>query len=602
MRGLLPLLLLLAVVAAPVHAQLTAKVSANTVGVGEVFELSIEAEGNDVSSLTLPDSPDFVFVNSRNPRAASSFSTSIVNGVVSMRRSQSWIYSVHIDKEGTFVLPAVHVKIDGKDYATEPLKVTVTKDAPRRPARVPRSPFGGVDPFSVLDSRMRARARQEPAAPREEIPLDKAVLFDITPDKTEVFKGEAISLKMTYAYTISGISARADEPKIGAVQGFFVSEGDLMPDTRFEQDGLTYNRRTRVFKVFPMESGDFTIPAVEWPVQVSTNFNFDERVIVKTSAPIAVKVKPLPPAPPNFSGAVGEIQVASALPGKALQQGTPVDFTITVRGSGNPAAISAPVLPALEWAHLSPPTTDPDEAKRAGALKVFKYSLTPLAVGPQEVPAITITYFSPETATFVDAVAPPIPVSLSKAPDSGPMIIVDGKNAASATSTVRAELHPIESHVPDLGPARSGLPLGLAVSTLPPLAYLGLWLVVRRRRRLENDPEFARAYFARSKSAKRLADVRAAREPSDALFRAMVGFVADKLAVAEAGMTSADARRTLAERGMPAALGERVEKILRACERARYAGAPLPEPELRALLDAAVQAMDEIEQELAEGK
>ena len=84
-------------------------------------------------------------------------------------------------------------------------------------------------------------------------------------------------------------------------------------------------------------------------------------------------------------------------------------------------------------------------------------------------------------------------------------------------------------------------------------------------------------------------------------FFALVGFVADTLSVPEAGMTSVDARRAIAERGMPNALAESVEKILRACERARYAGAALPEAELCALIDAAVHVMDQIDAARAEG-
>lgn len=589
-------LLLLLLAAASAQAQLTAQISANVVGVGEVFQLTITAEGGTVSPPVLPDSADFVYMNVQNPGVSTGISTTIVNGMTSMRRTRSYTYGVRVDKEGTFTLPPIRVQIDGKDYATEPLSVTVTKDPPRR-QRARRSPFGGIDPFSIMDEqRERAAQRQRGSSQRDEIPMEKAVLLEAKAEKSEVFQGEGLTVLLSYAYVISGVSARADAPKIGPVQGCFVSDAELMPDTRMEQDGLTYNRRTMRYIVYPMTSGEFTIPRVEWPVQISTSFNLDARVVVKKTEPIPFTVKPLPPAPPGFSGTVGEIKVTAELPSGELLQGTPVDFVFAVTGSANASSVTAPELPRLAWAHLSPPSVNPDEAAQRGALKVFRYALTPLEPGAHEMPALRYTYFSPKAGDYVDAVTPAIPVNLRKAVDTGPMVV-----AGAGTSAPRAALHPILPVAGELGPQGSRLGLVVAVLLLPPLSFAALWMQARRRRRLAEDPAFARAYYARSRSAKLLAGVRDSAEPSEALFRALVGFVADTLGVPESGMTSADARRAVIERGLPPGLAEKVEKILRACERARYAGAALPALELGALLDAAQQAMDEIEDGLKGG-
>lgn len=575
-------------------AQLTGQVSASTVAPSEIFTLTITAEGSNLGQPILPDSADFIFVNARNPSVSNSSSMQILNGQVRQSRSRSWTYQIHIDKEGTFTLPAIRVQIDGKEYATQPLQITVTKNPPRpqqfqQRRRTPFDLLTGIDPFAM------------PSAPvvSDEIPFDETFILELKADKTEVYAGEGVAVTMTWGQLdVGGVNVQGELSPPKVIQGFYAAQDD--DDTRTYRETrnkATYRLSTKKQVWFPTAAGDFVLPGFDVPFRISryTSRGWDVRTINKKTEDIHIHVKPLPPAPERFSGAVGKINFSTSLPTDLLQ-GSQVVLSVRIAGQGNPASISAPDLPPLDWAHVSTPTADPDNSAQSGLLKVFNYNLTPLLEGPHELPELKILYFSPESGKYESAVAPKLEVNIRKAMESQPVIIggpaASGANPGAGTL---AEIHPPIRETGPLAPARSGAPVnGLAVAT-PPAAYAALVAFVRRRRRLSEDTDFAREYYAKSKSQKRLARVRGAKDPTEELFHAVAGFVADKLKVPEAGMTSADARSVIAKRGLPTELAANIEKVLRACERARYAGVQFSPAELDALLEEARVAMDAFE-------
>lgn len=585
--------------AAGARAQLTGQVSATTVAPSEIFTLTITAEGSNLGQPILPDTADFIFTNARNPSVSNSSSMQIINGQVRQSRSRAWTYQIHIDKEGEYSLPSIRVQIDGKEYATEPLKITVTKNPPRpQQQQRRRSPFdmlNGIDPFAM------------PPAPvvSDDLPFEDTFILELKADKTEVFVGEGVTVTMTWGQLDAGgvqVQGELNPPKV--IQGFYSAQDD--DDTRTYRETrnrATYRLSTKKQVWFPTAAGDFVLPGYDVPFRISryTSRGWDVRTIAKKTEDIRLHVKALPPAPAGFSGAVGKITFSTSLPTDLLQ-GSQVSLSIRFGGQGNPASISAPELPALDWAHVSAATADQDASAQSGLLKVFNYNLTPLQEGPHELPELKVLFFSPESGQYETAVAQKIQVNVRKAVETSP-VIVGGPAAAGANPNggSLSEIHPIIRETAPLAPARSGGPVnGLAVAA-PPVAYAALLAFVRHRRRLTDDKDFAREYYAKSKSQKRLARVHGAKDPTEELFHAVAGFVADKLKVPEAGMTSVDARAVIAKRGLPAELAANIEKILRACERARYAGVQLSETELSSLLEEARAAMDELEGLLKKG-
>src|SRR5699024_1923840 len=99
-----------------------ATVSDNTIYSGERMHLSIEISGdfNDVSRPTLPEFEGFRLLNNR-PSTSRSFQ--YINGKTST--SYSYTYQLIAQKKGSYPLPGVSISIDGTEYQTDPIKVSI---------------------------------------------------------------------------------------------------------------------------------------------------------------------------------------------------------------------------------------------------------------------------------------------------------------------------------------------------------------------------------------------------------------------------------------------------------------------------------------------
>jgi len=139
------------------------------------------------------------------------------------------------------------------------------------------------------------------------------------------------------------------------------------------------------------------------------------------------------------------------------------------------------------------------------------------------------------------------------------------------------------------------------VALAPPVLWSGFLLFMRQQRRLRTDADYARRYYARSRIRKRLRQIAGAADPVQELYRALIEYLGDTCGLNSAGMTSADVRKLLEERGVANESGETLVKILRSCERDRYAAAKLSKDELDALTHAAVSCMDVLEGALRKG-
>ena len=112
-----------------------------------------------------------------------------------------------------------------------------------------------------------------------------------------------------------------------------------------------------------------------------------------------------------------------------------------------------------------------------------------------------------------------------------------------------------------------------------------------RRRRLADDVGYARSRKAKHKGIRRLEDVFDADDSADELFRAVAGYIGDKFNVHDGGMTSSEVTGLLESHEVDRGLVETFERILKSCDRSRYASEALSIDELRALVQASETAI-----------
>ncbi len=583
---------------ATAQPQVVASVESTRVAVNEPFIITVAVQGGRVGEPVIPHSDAIRF--DRTP-ASSSSGTNIqfVNGQFSQVSRREWGFRAWATRPGVHKIPAIKVRIDGKDVLASEIEITATKEAPKPLGTVPSRPRGGQP------------ASPQPDASSKQPTVEDAIFIESEVDKTRVYQGEPVSLVLKLIQldvpSLSLDYTGGRRMPLPSTEGFY-SGPVAERTTKEKRKGWDY--RVREFRVplFPTGTGEFTIGAWTWEGNVRWNSwrGPQRRYRLLNTDPIVMTVKPLPERPEDFSGAVGSFKVKASLTKGQVVQGVPTQLVVRIVGRGNPDAIGKPAVPEVAWGHVSPPETETEHTNEqdwAKIEKVFRYSITPLEAGQQTIPEIAFCYFAPIIGQYKTETTKPFSVLVKESDESSQLVSAGGIQNAQETR-VQILSEDLEAIVHDPAPLKPYRPARLAgggFALAPPALFAVFALFMRRRRRLSEDQAYARDYYARSRSLKRLQSVATAEEPSDELYRALTGFLADKLNVNEAGITSEDARRLLSERVGDTASTQQVVKVLRACERARYAGGQLEREEVLALSQAAEEALDSLDGALKKG-
>jgi BatD DUF11 like domain len=563
-------------------------VDKRTVSAGNPFWIYLEASGLDVD---LPGMihVDGLSIDSRNVQSSMSYSFNNRGGqVVTLRKG----FMAMAESPGTVTIPPVDIRVGGKTVATKPVHLTVVQAAPNPASQTAMTP---------------------PATQHSEIPSKSDLVFiELNTDKTEAYQGEPI-LMQTRLWRINYRRISAG-PYRGALiqdpttEGFYVHE---LEPTVYDADRgpWSYEVTERRKLLYPTRTGALKIGRWHWEgiARYTTPgiYRRSDYYYKLDAGPVEINVKPLPPAPPGFSGAVGEFQVQSRLESNTVTEGIPVKFTVAIRGLGNPDAIGAPKIPEMDWASASGPDVSTMPYIPLGEdiphmSKTFVYTVTPNRAGDTTLPKFDYVYFDARAGEYRHEPIGPFRVNVLSSTES-PRHLVVPSDVALAKRGVDILAEDIEPLLPSPGDLRryetNTALIGLGLAT-PPVLYVAALLLTLRRRKLETDVGYARAYRAKHKSMKRLRDVLHADDPESELFRVLTGYIGDKLNTHDSGMTSGDVDAHLLARGVDRDLREKIDRILVACERARYASQHLTEQEMNALVYGAEAAMQELDASL----
>ena len=244
------------------------------------------------------------------------------------------------------------------------------------------------------------------------------------------------------------------------------------------------------------------------------------------SLPATVEVRPLPPAPAGFTGAVGDFKVDSKVVPVHVKVGDPVTWTVNLSGTGNWPEIRG--LPARE-APASFQAIEPKPKRTQPQGKLFDGTLdedvvlVPTQPGTYELPDLHFVYFDPKAGAYRTVAAPGATVIVD--PAAAAVAPPPGESSGAAPAAVppmevaaTPEAKPPEPPAPNLGdptpPASEAVrPFGkptLAFACAAPFAAVGLlWLLLAFRRARATDP-FRPQREARRRLASTIAALRAA--------------------------------------------------------------------------------------------
>jgi hypothetical protein len=299
-------------------------------------------------------------------------------------------YVLTTDQTGMFTLPPFEARLRDATIRSRPLKIVVSGARPGSngaPTVVARA---RID--TSLDVNFRALTEPETVYVGQQANYEVAVFLNETV-RDRLRRNPTFfppDMQAMLAYDLPPVSGDPPKRKVG---------------TRCF-DALVYQRA-----LFPLVPGRFVIAPAQlvYALPLSSSFfSREESHELVTDSTILVAIDPPTSGrPPEYTGAVGDLAIASRLDSQRGRVGDPMLLTVRLSGVGNVKLFPAPKLD-IPWANL----VRADErvrvdsaARKIRGSKEFDWVLTPKVAGEMDLPPIRYGYFNPETRRYAIAAA-----------------------------------------------------------------------------------------------------------------------------------------------------------------------------------------------------
>jgi hypothetical protein len=380
------------------YAGVSASVDKSAIYSGDVVNYTITAEGKN------PQFPNLNTIAGYGVMGVStSQSVNIING--NYKSTISKTYSFAPTK--SLVIPSYLVKVDGKEYKTNEIKITIVK---------PSQATSGSK-FSV----------------------------SMKMDKNDVYVGEPIKIDVVFKYKLD---AQADKIMITPLRiSDFWIKSTKKPTKTEEGDTIV---QTYHYLVFPQKQGDFEIKPVEVNIGTFVRRNrgggffndpffdaFDQTLSWKKIASnrLFVHVKPLP----NNLEVYGKYSISASVDKRVVRANKPVNLTIKIQGVGNIDDIKKFSLDIDDVVVYS------DEPKVKSGLSgglyggVFTQKVALIADKDYTIPAIKFRYFDKNLKKIVTKKTKPINIKVkggNKAEVTPKITTAQGEKTATTKPSV----------------------------------------------------------------------------------------------------------------------------------------------------------------------
>ncbi len=568
------------------EVQVEALVSETTIGVEESVNFTLEIKGVDFNAVETPQAPATEGLVLVQPTPFTQRNVSIVNGKMTQSVGYQWSYRPV--KEGNARILPVSVTVNGKTYQTQPVRLTVVPQA-QRPQRRGSAGNRAIDPFGrpLLDT-----------APDEESQSsvgERDIFIRAVPSARRAYQNQQVTIEYQLFFR-SFIQPRHSRlADSWDAEGFWREELDVearpMPRATVE-NGLRYNSIVlKRVAVFPTRSGELNVDPLRIETEVfaprNPNDPFGRRffslrnpyeTIERASPRIQIESQPLPDgAPDGFTGAVGRYEMDAQITSTEVEVGEPVQVTVRLTGTGNLAMLEGPQLNApgiFETYDPEVTTSINSSGRQVRGSKTFTYLLVPRSNGTFEIPPIQFAFFDPTSEQYRTLRSDPMTI---RATGDAMMTIATSTTASGLpvddiarplTEAAWARFNPRPLH-------RNPWTYGLLAL---PLMLVGLTLVYRRHvTRLATDTAYARNRRAHPLARKHLKQATALLQSDkprafyEELERAVLGFIGNRINVAELALTRPQLDERLAAAGLEQGPRDTLQAFLKTCDAARFA-------------------------------
>lgn len=240
----------------------------------------------------------------------------------------------------------------------------------------------------------------------------------IIPTKLKVYEGEPFGITYKLYGYVNDLSGQLSFLETPSYDGFIKENIDASAQRRREKDneGKPVNTwNVTSFSLIPQRPGTFEFdPLVtQIPTPVATNQRnfFGQRIttsvnnVDKAYHP-DITVLPLPREgrPANYSGAVGEMKFTAELSRSDVEVNESVTLTLQLSGKGNLNIVDLPAIDLPDQLEVYEPKDDRSiHASASGISGTIKreYIIVPRYRGTYKIPAISFSYFDPNSEKYV---------------------------------------------------------------------------------------------------------------------------------------------------------------------------------------------------------
>ena len=553
---------------------------------GKPFQLTYSVNQR-AKDLRAPEFVDFDYI--AGPYTSQSSSTSFVNGKRTSSFTLTYTYTLMPNKEGSFTIPPATIKVDGDQYTSNGVRITVLPPNQPSNASVATQQQGNASAASQQREATNVNAEN--------------IFVRTLVSKTRVREQEAILLSYKLYFAGVDVAQLTNNTRLPEFKGFLKQElemGEIQTELE-HYNGRNYQVAT-IYRtlLFPQRSGDIAIDAAQFEVllrvqnraQVRSIFDdFFGSYTTMTKPLIApsatIHVAELPAGKPvSFSGGVGQFTINSRISNTELQANEAVTLTLTIQGVGNMKLLKTP---AVDWPEgfevYDPKVTNNFKNSLAGVsgTKTIEYLAIPRAGGTYIIPPIRFAYYDTQANTYKTLTTPEYTLNIARgANEEGGATVVNNFVQKEKIQQFGSDIRYIYTNEqPKFIQQSSTLVFGSITFWLwygvPTLIAAILFLLFRKQ--IKENADITRVRYKKAnkvaqrrlKAAEKLLKENQKEAFYEEIERAAWTYLSDRLSIPTAQLNKENIAQILSNKGVSQTVIGELHRVLTTAEFARYA-------------------------------
>ena len=553
---------------------------------GNPFQLTYSVNQR-AKDLRAPEFVDFDYI--AGPYTSQSSSTSFVNGKRTSSFTLTYTYTLMPNKEGSFTISPATIKVDGEQYTSNGVRITV----------LPPDELSNSGTVSQQHGKTNATNQQ-----RETTNVNAENIFMRTlVSKTKVHEQEVVLL--TYKLYFAGVDVAqfTNNTRLPEFKGFLKQELEISEiQTELEHyNGRNYQTAV-IYRtlLFPQRSGDIVIDPAQFEAVLRVQnraqvrsifddfFNSYTTVAKPLTAPsVTIHVSELPAGKPaSFSGGVGQFSISSRISNPKLQANEAVTLTITIQGAGNMKLLKTPTVDWPEGFEVyDPKVTNNFKNSVAGVsgIKTIEYLAIPRAGGTYTIPPIDFAYYDTQADTYKTLSTPEYTLNIARsANDENTTAVVNNYVQKENIQQFGSDIRYIYSGDQ---PKYAMQPSTLSFDSLlfwlcyavPSLIAAVLFFIFRKQ--IKENADITRVRYKKAnkvaqrrlKAAEKLLKENKKEAFYEEIERAAWTYLSDRLSIPTAQLNKENITQILSNKGVPQTIIGELHRVLTTAEFARYA-------------------------------